>query len=986
MEMTLYTSFLSTLKTRGFSGDICDDLASRSVMSTDNSVYQVFPAAVLYPRTHDDVVKVFQLASEATFKPIVFAARGGGTGPNGQSLTSGIVINFRRYMRRILKLDLEKQIVEVEPGVVLDELNDFLRPHGCFFAPTVSPSNRATLGGMVSTDASGQGSCLYGKTSQHIHALKGVLSSGETCITEKISLNEMHLSSHATMLQKIQACVGDKQTAIAQAFPTLLRYMSGYDLVHVLDNGYIDLSRLVAGSEGTLMTLTALQLKITPLPVAKVVFVLSYPSFEAALATSDWINATLPAAVEVIDETVMRLGAQDSIFSDLKALIQPEGKILPGAINLVEYHAENKEKLLNKITSLEEEFKKQQSLNPFYFTVTQEPNLIKKLWMLRKRSVEYLGKLPEVRKPVSGIEDTVVPPSRLKAYIQDLKKILDSHGLQYGMFGHIDAGCIHVRPALDLTNPHDEALYFSVSHEVAKLVKSYGGLIWGEHGKGFRSAYLYDYFSADIINLFREIKTIFDPCNQLNPGKIAAPLGCEQPIFSVEMPPLRAHAIRKTNFCDKTNYASSLSCNGNAACLDYALNAVMCPSYKVTQDPVHSPKGRASIINEWLYLRDTKDASYLNAEKSAYLALEGCLGCKACVTACPVAVNIPAVKAQFYEAYFKKRLRSISQMMLAYSERLNLFFLRFPHLMNRCLQHVVIKKLLKYLGLVDLPAFTHLSFPLQKALKKNSEFNYITRKNLDAQIYPNNSVCLLVDWLLRCYDPALVFQIADWLRTLGYTVYFCLDAENGKGFHAQGMLRSFHKIVEKTTNYLNAISLKGLPIIGIEPSLTLVYRDEYLHILKKSGLSLAKVFFLQEFLDSRSPQLVSSSYGGEVMKEEVAPTTEKKTYYLFSHCSEKSCLEGSERLWEKLFTSVGLKLIIVPTGCCGMAGSYGHEVKHVENSKRLFEMGWISAIQDKAIPLENMLVTGFSCREQVKRMLGLKVKHPAEILNARGIN
>lgn len=945
----IYRQYLTALAKSDYQGDICDDYASRSVMATDNSVYQFMPQAVLYPKSHKDLETIFQIADYPEYKEIKFSARGGGTGTNGQSLTDGIMICFTKHMNKIISHDIDNKTVTVEPGVILDQLNDYLKPLGYFFAPTLSPSNRATLGGMISTDASGKGSCLYGKTSQHITSLNGVLSNGISFSTLKAS----------TILDKINNDIinicSRYQLDIIQNFPKLLRYMTGYDLAHAYFDNKVNLPGLIAGSEGTLCTITEATLKITALPKYKVLFLVKHKDFNEALKAAQLLNATEPSAVEVIDENIMLLSKKDTIFTELKAILLDDKQAMPGSINLVEYVAHDSNALNHKIENLESILAENKLINTLGYFVTEQTEQMNLLWQLRKRSVELLGKMPEIRRPVSGIEDTVVPPEKLQEYIPALKKTLDKHHLKYGMFGHVDAGCIHVRPALNLTDSRDELLYHQLSNEVAALVKKYGGLIWGEHGKGFRSEYIETFVGKNLYTAFREVKQLFDPDNRLNPGKIAVPINSTEHLYLVKDKKKGTYQ-RQIPLGQRQNYASSLLCNGNATCLNDNPNVNICPSYKVTKDPVHSPKGRASIINEWLYLRSTPHAKEaIEAESSAYHALEGCLGCKACITQCPVSVNIPNLKAKFYHEYFSKRRRRLLQRILAHSEKTNILLAKFPNISNILLNLNITKFVLNKIGFYDAPDFSPISL---KKLAKNNKYL------LNNSNYSNKSVCIIVDWITQCYTPELVIATQNLFTQLGFQVHLHSDIKNGKVFHDQGMLETFQDVAKKSIKMLNRIHRKKIPIIGIEPSLTLAFRDEYPALLPHE--LHANVLLPQEFLAT--------------LKINAQP--DKRQYYLLSHCSEKSSLEGSEALWVSIFNACGLQLQIIKVGCCGMAGSYGHETKRFENSKKLFEMSWLPAMQEYQMTAENMLVTGFSCREQVKRFTSISPQHPINVLLA----
>jgi len=925
-----YKAYLKGLKKSSYRGDICDDYANRSVMATDNSVYQLMPQAVLYPKTEDDVITIFQLANLPEFKMIKFAARGGGTGTNGQSLTDGIIINFTKYMNKIISHDLDKKTVTIQPGVILDQLNNYLNPLGYFFAPTVSPSNRATLGGMISTDACGKGSCLYGRTGQHIVSLQGVLADGSYFST----------LTESDAIQHIQKAIIDICTIyekdIEQNFPKLLRYMTGYNLVGVYHNGQVRLPALIAGSEGTLCTLTEATLKITRLPKYKTLFLIKHKDFNEALQAAELLNATQPSAVEVIDENIMKLAEHDALFPALKPILLEQSAELPGSINLVEYVADTKDVLADKIKNLQRCLSDNPNMNTLGYYNATTPEEMNLLWQLRKRSVELLGKMPEPRRPVSGIEDTVVDPRNLKEYIPALKNILDKYHLKYGMFGHVDAGCIHVRPALNLTDSRDEVIYQQLSDEVAELVKKHGGLIWGEHGKGFKSEYLPEFIGNKVYAAFREVKQLFDPENRLNPGKIAVPINSKEQLHKVKDKKKGAYQ-RQIQLEMRNEYASSLLCNGNAVCMNYQPDINICPSYKVTKDPVHSPKGRASIINEWLYLEAvSKKDEALKAENAAYNALEGCLGCKACITQCPVSVDIPAVKAKFYHQYFLKRRRKMIQYFLAYSEEINLWLAKFPKISNKLLTLKFTKTILKIIGLRDLPFLKEKTY---KQIKTNHD----------------KTICILADWITQCYSPELITAFQNILNKLEYNVIIRNDIKNAKAFYNQGMLEKFHAITQKSVEQLYQLNQQKIPVIGIEPSMTLVFRDEL----------QANVLLPQEFLAAI----------------DIPKINDKQQYYLLSHCSEKTCVEDSEALWVDVFNKAGLNLQVIKVGCCGMAGSYGHETKHFNNSKKLFEMSWQAAMLKYQLNETNMLVTGFSCREQVYRFSGFRPKHPLEVFS-----
>ena len=552
--------FLQKLKHTDFSGEIRADFASRLLSSTDNSIYQILPQAVIFPKTTADVVAIFQLADQPDFQRLTFSPRGGGTGTNGQSLSTGIILDCSKYMNQILELNLSEGWVKVQPGVLLDQLNNYLKPHGVFFAPNLAPSSRATLGGMINTDACGKGSRIYGRTSDHLLELTWVLSNGTTTSSVPVAAKDLaQLKTKSDRLGQIYSQVDEivtsKQSLIEHQFPKMPRFLTGYNLAKVYDTQrqFFDLNRILAGSEGTLAVVTEAKLKLTPIPHYKELLVIHYACFDHALQAAQSLLTFNPAAIETIDETILDLAKQDEIYPRVQNLIGDAR-----AINLVEFVAENLAQLRATVEQLGQEL----SCNAIGYYQTSLPEEIASLWELRKRGVGLLGNRPGVRKPIAFIEDTAVPPVNLPAYIQEFKELLNEYHLDYAMFGHVDVGCLHVRPALNLQVTQDEALIRTISDRVVTLVRKYGGVMWGEHGRGFRSEYTPLFFGEELYQDLRKIKAAFDPQNRLNPGKIVTPLGSEEQVVTLEAP-LRGHFDRQVPTAMQTDYEVAFSCNGN---------------------------------------------------------------------------------------------------------------------------------------------------------------------------------------------------------------------------------------------------------------------------------------------------------------------------------------------------------------------------------------------------------------------------------------
>ena len=480
--------FLAELRQSKFSGKINHDYATRVVTSTDNSIYQVLPQAVVSPKNISDIQTVMSIADKKQFrKNIKITARGGGTGTNGQSLSDGIMLDCSRFMNRILEINLKQGWVRIEPGVVLDQLNKHLEPHNVFFAPDLSPSSRATLGGMVNTDACGKGSRIYGRTSNHVIELSCVLSNGE--VLKSIPLDDSALSEYKNkpgltgkVFKVVDEIVSKKADLIDSIFPKMNRFMTGYNLAKVYGNteNRFNLNYLLCGSEGTLAVVSEAKLCLTPLPKYKHLLVVKYESFDDALSDAKILVESDPAAIETIDEKILSLARTDEIYNKIKSFIADEAdnsgtKTRPTrTINLIEFSGNNKNKLEQRIASLCKivERNKNKSGKATGYYKTTDPKEINDLWNLRKKGVGLLGKTEGERKPIPFVEDTAVPVKNLARYISEFRKLLDSYDLEYAMFGHVDVGCLHVRPALDLKKPEEEVWVRELSDQVVGLVKN----------------------------------------------------------------------------------------------------------------------------------------------------------------------------------------------------------------------------------------------------------------------------------------------------------------------------------------------------------------------------------------------------------------------------------------------------------------------------------------------------------------------------------
>ncbi len=990
-------AYCKALQAAGFTGDIETSYGSRLAVATDNSVYQALPQAVLLPKTTDDLVVLTSLAQTSSFSHIKFSPRGGGTGTNGQALTEHVVVDISRHMRNILEINIEQRWVRVQAGVIKDQLNAFLKPYGFFFAPDLSTSNRATIGGMINTDASGQGSLVYGKTSDHVLSLKTVLIDGNVLNSHKMPTFEAeHRAEQPNSIGRIYAQVltscRDKRQQILQTFPRLNRFLTGYDLEHVFneDLSEFDLSRIITGSEGSLGFVSEAKLNITPIAKFKCLINVKYDSFESALRNAPFLVAAQATSVETVDSKVLNLARSDIIWHKVKDYITDvTGKDMQG-LNMVEYNSEQQQDIEQKIAQLTAQLDDAVATNSagiIGYQLTYDTSAINHIYAMRKKAVGLLGNTQGRQKPIAFAEDTAVPPEHLADFIMEFRALLDSHGLHYGMFGHVDAGVLHVRPALDLCDPMQEKLLRTISDQVVTLTAKYGGLMWGEHGKGYRSEYGPAFFGEELFSELRKIKAAFDPRNRVNPGKICTPLSSAEQLVSVDGQK-RAWFDRQIPVAVKDSFDSSLNCNGNGLCFNYEESSPMCPSSKVTKDRRHSPKGRAGLMREWLRLNELQGVDVLSQEQQlltqsagisglwqrikntlakrqgepdfsheVMAAMEGCLACKACAGQCPIKVDVPSFRARFIQLYHSRYLRPAKDYIVGNIERTAPWLAKAPGLVNFVLKRKVTAAVLeKAVGYVDTPL---LSVPtLAARIDQRYRFDLAALNALAPELQ-QKTVLLVQDPFTSFYEAELVADALALLEKLGFNPVLLPFLPNGKPQHVKGFLRDFAKTASNAAEFFNQLAPLGMPMLGLDASLVLVYRDEY-HKALGSQRGNFKVELLHEWLVQQNLPKLSAS--GD--------------YALLAHCTEKTALPDSEQAWQQIFGQLGLSLKAVSVGCCGMAGTYGHEAQNLENSKALFNMSWQAPIEHYGA--DQILVTGFSCRSQVKRLVGTKPKHPLQ--------
>ncbi|MCI6862711.1 FAD-binding and (Fe-S)-binding domain-containing protein [Anaerobiospirillum succiniciproducens] len=1043
---TAYVKFLEALTSSNFSGEIEDRYAARLLVATDNSVYQRMPQAVLFPKSKEDVVEIFKLASRSEFKSVKFAPRGGGTGTNGQSLTDGIVIDMSRHMKNVWGFNPQERSIYVQPGVIKDELNELTAKENLFFSPELSTSSRATIGGMLSNDAAGQGSLVYGRTSEHILEVDVVLEDGSTALFKPVSGDELKAklalkNLEGEIYRTVYSLIKDNAAAIKQHFPKLNRFLTGYDLDHAYDpkSDTLNLCRLVCGAEGTLCTVVGAKLDLTVKPTYRALCVVKYENFDSALRHANALIKAGVFSVETVDSKVLNLAKKDPVWLSVKDYITDvEGAEISG-VNIVEFNGMDTEKVKDFMLKLYDQTIKQsqkRQMGILGACIVETKEGIAAVYGMRKKAVGLLGSAAGAKKLVAFTEDTVVPPENLADYILEFRALLDGMNVTYGMFGHVDTGLMHVRPALDLTTDEDREKLVKISDGVVELVKKYGGQMWGEHGRGYRSCYG-EVFFGELYPLARKVKAAFDKDNRLNPGKICVPFGNETDKLVAVDDPMRGDLDRTIDIRVRDSFDGAMNCNGNGQCFSYSTASLMCPSYRYSKDHVKSPKGYSGLMREWLRLMTERGVDINAAEEKLtieasrertfkescvaavsyvnnlfertyntlferedfnheYLGhVATCLSCKSCKTQCPAHVNSAELNSRFLNFYYSRYLRPSMDFLCMNAERTNPLMARVPRLSNALLQNSLSKLLVENIfKFVDLPKFNERTLRQQA---KDANIQVLTAKEAEERA-AHYDVIVVSNAFTASYEADGLIDLAKLVRSMGFKVAILKPYTNGKLLVIRGARAAFIRKARPQAERLARLNAKGLTLVGFDPALTICYRDEYKSLIPncpdfnvmlpeewlKQALAsekfLAKEAKIKNALEAivrrKTPDQEVSS--GAVNEGVIASCDYTEDFYLFCHCTEQALVPLSVQMWQQILAHFKLRLMPVSVACCGMAGLFGHMKDNLDETRTVYEQNWQAKIRER--DFAQCLITGFSCRSQVHRMEHKRANHPIHVL------
>ncbi|MDA1147727.1 MAG: FAD-binding protein, partial [Chloroflexi bacterium] len=946
----------------GGAADVEIDRPNRLLFATDASIYEMEPIAVVYPRSREEIQHVIRVAGE---RGVPVLSRGAGTSLAGQTVNHAIVLDCSRHMSSLVELNAEEQWARVQPGIVVDELNRLLKPHGLQYPIDTSTKNRATVGGGLGNNSCGAHSCVYGKTIDQVIALDVVLSDATATTFEDVSGAQL-----ATKLDLpgIEGGIyrGTREIAAAHRaeidarFPNIQRRVSGYNLDAALDEDRINLSEVVVGSEGTLAVITEAKVKVVPLPTLKGL---------AAVHCRDIVdaaNATVAAlghpvsAIELVGEAIIERCRESIGYSKLLDRVIGE----PGAILMVEFYGESEAELQAKLEALVADML---ATGLAYAAPTTTDNGEQaRWWRIREAGLGLLMSVKGDAKPVAIVEDTAVPPEKLAEYLTRFDAIVRSHGTTAAYYGHASVGCLHIRPLVNVKTEEGLDTTEAIATEIAELVLEFGGSLSGEHGDGIlRGVFTEKMFGPEITEAFRELKRTWDPQGLLNPGKIIDTPGFRE---NLRLGPQTVNLEVRTHldFSAEGGLARAVElCNGQGACRK--LDGGMCPSYMVTLDEEHSTRGRANLLRQ--ALNGVLPAEELAGERIQE-ALDLCVECKACKSECPSGVDMAKLKyevlTKHHEAHglpLRSRMFGRIATMSALGSRVGPL-VPIVNLVNR---NPLVRLAMQRFGGI------HRKRPLPALARR--PFRRWFRGRSAARVAPRGDVVFFDDTFTQYYHPEVGQAATVVLEALGYRVTLverlgCC----GRPLISKGQLGMAREWAAANIARLAPFAAAGTPIVGIEPSCLLTLRDEYPELVATDDARqvAASAFLLDELiakLAEEEPDAIAAVFagvgGGEIL--------------VHGHCHQKA-LVGMEAT-EGALRLAGYTASTIDSACCGMAGSFGFEDEHYGISEAMARRSLVPAV-DAAAADTGIAITGVSCRQQIGHFSTREPKHVVEYLAA----
>jgi FAD/FMN-containing dehydrogenase/Fe-S oxidoreductase len=943
-------------------GEVLFGDGDRGRYSTDASIYQILPIGVVVPRTMADVAAVMEIARE---EGVPVLPRGGGTSQNGQTVGEALVVDVSHHLNGILEFDAEARRVTVEPGIVLDRLNGFLRRHGLFFPVEPSTASRCTIGGMAGNNSCGARSLRYGKMVDNVLSLDAILPDGEAMHFGPVPGNPGESEGSPAFLdlvRRVRAIAGREAAEIEARFPKVQRRVGGYNLDSVVPGdgrGGNNMAHLLVGSEGTLAFTTRVELAVQPVPAHRVLGVCHFPTFRSAMVATKHLVELGPVAVELVDRNIIELGREIPQFrATLGRFVRGE----PDSLLLVEFAGDDREDLVRDLRRLD------QAMGDLGFAgaVVQvtDPAQQRSIWEVREAGLNIMMSMKGDGKPVSFIEDCAVPLEHLADYTDGLNEVFARYGTTGTWYAHASVGCLHVRPILNLKEADGARKMRAIAEEAFELVRAFKGSHSGEHGDGIsRSEFHESMFGTRLVRAFEEVKDAFDPAGRMNPGKIVRPLRMDDRTLFRYGPDYAAEPVKTAlDWSDWGGWSRAVEmCNNNGTCRK-SNPGVMCPSFRATQDERHVTRGRANTLRLAITGQLGPDAL---VSDELYETMDLCVGCKGCKRECPTGVDMARMKIEFLHHYRKRH-------GLRRQDRLVAWLPRYAASAARLGWALGLRE--RVPGLAGLGERL-LGFSARRSLPKWRRDWF---RGTESGRNPDGpEVVLLADTFDTWFEPDNLRAARAVLEAGGYRVRTAkAGAETrplccGRTFLASGLVDEAREEARRTMAALAPFVERGVPVIGLEPSCLLTLRDEFKALLPgaETDLLAERAMLLEEFL-------AAEDAAGR-LKLPLKPVAARHAL-VHGHCHQKAF--GAMGSVERVLRLVpGLEVSVIDSGCCGMAGAFGFEAKHYDVSMKMAELSLLPAV--RGADADTLIVAdGTSCRHQIHDGASREALHVAQVL------
>jgi len=945
--------FINDLK-HNLKGDVLSDDLSLGIYATDASVYQIKPVAIVLPVDEKDVITAVKIAVD---HKISILPRGGGTSLAGQTVGHSMVLDFSKYLNKILEINPKEKWVRVQPGIARDDLNNILKDHNLIFAPDPATSSRANVGGMIGNNSSGTKSILYGKTVDHVLALKVVLSDGSVCTFKESTPGEYQKKIDQKNLEGdiykgIQEIIRPNKAAIEAAFPKVMRRVQGYNLDEFINDENWNLAKLLCGSEGTLAVSLEAKLNLESLPLHKSVCVVHFDNVLEAIRAVEPMLDFQPSAIEILDKTVIDLSRKN--LTTRRSCHFIDGN--PAAIQIVEFYGDTQTDVIERPQKMIASLKK---LGLGYaYPLFPEGKDYEDVWVIRKKGLGLMLGIKGDKTPLPFIEDSGIPIKHLPEYIDRVLKVCANNETEAAMYAHASVGVIHVRPILDLRQKKDIERFKKISEETFELVKEYGGSWSGEHGDGLvRSYKLKEFFGDHVYGLLKEVKTLFDPHNLMNPGKIIDAQAIDQNLrYGADYRDKSIDTVYK--YREDGSFANAIHmCTGVGECRKM-LGGTMCPSFKATREEEHSTRGRANALRLAMS-GQVKDGL---TNKEVIDALDLCLSCKACKSECPSNVDMAKLKSEVWQNKYDRNGIPLRDRFVRDSATwANRFSGSFAFMINSVQRSRPFRYFLEKLIGIDrkriLPEYA--TQPFFKWFK----INYLPQNT------GSKKVVLFADTYLNFHEPGIGMAATRLLDKLGYEVILANVGCCQRPKISHGFLKTAKKEGYLTAKRLETYFNQGLKVVVCEPSCASALTDDLPDLIDdeklakqlKSHVKMIDVFLEEEFEAGMIKQPLSTS---------------AQKISIHGHCHQKA-IYGTKAMKNLLSD---YQISEIPSGCCGMAGSFGYEKEHYALSEKIGQEILFPSIKNDQ-ESDAVVACGFSCRHQIEHFTGKKAIHWVELFD-----